>query len=507
MTSSQRPLMRVIATGGMILAVLMNVLDSTIANVALPHMQGSLSASQDQMTWVLTSYILGAAVMTPLSGWIALKIGLKRLFLIATAAFVIVSMLCGVATNLFELVFLRLLQGIVGAGIVPLSQAAIFGMWPRHLMPRVIAIWAAVAMTAPVMGPTLGGFLTEHFSWRWVFYINLPIGMISFVMVFLALERDSGGQERPFDFLGFVALVILTCGAQLMLDRGPGKDWFSSPEIWTEGLLAICGLYIFVVQTLTSRHPFFDTSLFRDRNFVTGTGFQMVVSAVMMAVTALLPTMMQQLFGYSALQSGDASMSRGLGALFGYVLAPWLTSRFGPRIIVLTGIALMSASLYAMSRFDLLMTSSPIETTGFFMGFGQSFIFNPVAVLAYTTLDPRHRTEGTVFSTMFRTVGGSIGIALMQAGLKAQNAVAHEALSAKISASDPMISWALPGAFDGSGASISFLSAEVARQASMLAYDSMFAWMTLGSLALIPFLLLLRSAKSPSVGLREVHVD
>jgi DHA2 family multidrug resistance protein len=301
--------------------------------------------------------------------------------------------------------------------------------------------------------------------------------------------------------------VLLTCGAQLMFDRGPGKDWFSSPEILTEALLAACGLYLFLMQTLTAKHPFFDTALFRDRNFVTGTGFQMAVSAVMMAVTALLPTMMQQLLGYSALQSGDASMTRGLGALLGFVVAPSLTARLGLRTIVLTGIALMAASLYAMSRFDLSMTSSPIETTGFFMGVGQSFIFNPVAVLAYATLDPRHRTEGTVFSTMFRTVGGSIGIALMQAGLTRQSAVAHEALSARMGVSDPIVRWAMPGAFDGSSASLSSLSAEVTRQASMLAYDSMFAWMTLGSLALIPFLLLLKSAQTPSAALREVHVD
>jgi DHA2 family multidrug resistance protein len=499
--------MRLVATGGMMLAMLMNVLDSTIANVALPHMQGSLSASQDQMTWVLTSYILGVAVMTPLSGWLALKVGRRPLYLLSIICFVIISMLCGVATSLPEMVILRLLQGIAGAALMPLTQAALLDMWSPRLMPRVMAIWSAVIMVGPIMGPVLGGFLTENFTWRAVFYINLPLGVMAFAMVYPALARDEGGRERPFDFLGFTALVMLTCGAQLMVDRGPGLDWFSSSEVWIEGLIAICGLYMFLMQTVTAKNPFFHSDLFRDRNFMTGTGFQMAVSAVALAVTALIPTMMQHLLGYSAMQSGYASMPRGFGSMLAFVFAPWLANRFGPRTIIIAGIVLMAGALFHMARFDLSMGPRPIEITGFFLGLGQALIFNPLAVLAYASLDMRHRTEGAVFSTMFRTVAGSLGIGLMQAGLVRQNAVSHEALSAHLSPADPVIGWSLSNALGGGVSGLEALNAEITRQGSMLAYDSLFAWMSLGTLALLPLILLLKPAKTPSPMFREAHAD
>jgi DHA2 family multidrug resistance protein len=504
--------MRVIATGGLQLAMLMNVLDSTIANVALPHMQGSLSASQDQMTWVLTSYIMGTAVMTPLSGWVALKIGRRPLFLISIVAFVVISMLCGVATSLPQMVILRLLQGIAGAAFMPLSQAALLDMWPQWMMPRIMAIWSAVVMVGPIMGPVVGGFLTENFSWRWVFYINLPLGLLAFAMVYPALERDPGGRERPFDFLGFGALVLCTAGAQLMVDRGPALDWFSSPEIWIEALIAVCGLYVFLMQTITARNPFFHKDLFSDVNFITGTGFQMAVSGVALACTALLPTMMQHLMGYSAIQSGYASMPRGFGSLLAFVLAPWLVTRLSPRTLIGTGIFVMAGALYAMGQFDLSMTSWPIEVTGFFLGLGQALIFNPLAVLAYATLDSQHRTEGAVFSTMFRTLAGSMGIALMQAGLLRQNAIAHETLSAGLSTDNPVARWTLPDVFVQGTGSLEALNAEVNRQGSMVAYDSIFAWMSLATLVLFPLMFLLRGASGPQpppsrASLREVHVD
>jgi DHA2 family multidrug resistance protein len=497
--------MRLIATGGMMFAMLMNVLDSTIANVALPHMQGSLSASQDQMTWVLTSYILGVAVMTPFSGWLAQKVGRRPLYLVSIASFVVISMLCGVATSLPEMVLLRLLQGISGAALMPLTQAALLDLWPQWLMPRIMSIWSAVVMVGPIMGPTLGGWLTEHYSWRYVFYINLPIGLLAFAMVYPALEKDAGGKERPFDFVGFTALVMFTCGAQLMVDRGPGLDWFSSWETWTWAIMAVCGFYLFTMQTLTARAPFFHTDLFRDRNFMACTGFQMAVSGVSMATTALLPTMMQHLLSYSALQSGYASVPRSVGSMIAFVFAPWIATRASPRTTVASGVAIMAVSLFFMSRFDLSMTSRNIEVTGFFLGLGQSLIFNPLAFLAYATLDSRHRTEGAVFSTMFRTVAGSLGIAAMQAGLLRQNAVAHEALSARLTTSDPLIGWAMPAVAAGALESV---NNEVTRQASMVAYDTMFAWMALGSLALIPLILVLKGQKSPSgPPLREAHAE
>src|SRR5258707_1008772 len=232
---------RVPITGALMLATLMNTLDSTIANVALPHMQGSVSASQDQIVWVLTSYIIATAIMTPLSGWLSLKIGRKTMFLASIAGFTVASILCGVATSLPEIVIFRLLQGIAGASLIPLSQTVMLDIYPPRLIPRVMSVWSAAVILGPIIGPTLGGWLTEDFSWRWVFYINVPIGILAFLGIWTFMGRDEGGRERPFDFVGFGALIMFVVAFQVMVDRGPRDDWFDSKEIWIEAALAAAG--------------------------------------------------------------------------------------------------------------------------------------------------------------------------------------------------------------------------------------------------------------------------
>jgi DHA2 family multidrug resistance protein len=486
---------RVLASMGLMAAMLLTVLDSTIANVALPHMQGSLSASQDQMAWVLTSYIVGTAIMTPLSGWISFKTGRKPLYLFSIASFVGISMFCGVATSLPEMVVLRLLQGAAGASVMPLTQATLIDLWPASVRQTVMAIWSTVVMVGPIAGPLIGGYLTETYSWRYVFYINLPLGALAFFLCATALERDPGGRQRPFDVIGYFALVLFSGSAQLMVDRGPTQDWFASPEILIEAILAICGLYMFVLQMLTAKHPFFHTDLFRDRNFFTAITFQVSLQAVTMSTMALLPTMVQRLLGYSALQSGDTTLWRGVGAMIGFGVAPWLASRVNPRVMIIPGIFVMSASLYAMGKFDLSMTATSVEATGFFLGLGQSVMFNPVSVLAFATLDQRHRTEAAVFSNMLRTSAGSLSIGLSQAYLSREMAVAHEALTSHISTADPMLRWSLPGFFNGGHASLEALNAEITRQASMMAYDAVFAWMSLGALCLLPLVFILKPAR------------
>ena len=498
---------RVIATGGLMIATLMVALDSTIANVALPHVQGSLSAAQDQITWVLTSYIVGTALMTPLSGWLALKLGRKPLFLISIVGFIGVSMLCGAATSLPEMVLFRFLQGVAGAAMMPLSQAAILDMWPPGAIPQVMAIWSAVTMVAPIMGPTLGGFLTENLSWRWVFYINLPVGALSFIMTYLALEKDRGGRERPFDWIGFLALVFFTAGVQLMVDRGPQLDWFDAGEIWLYAVLATCGAYVFVVQTITAKNPFFHLDLFRDRNFLSSVGFTVFLSGMMLSTTALLPTFMQNLMGYSAIQSGMAMMPRGIGSLISFTIAPFFAARFGPRQTIMIGLAITILALWHMSQFDLSMDVGPIKTAGFLMGLGQGMAFNPLTVLAFATLGIDHRTEGAVFSNMFRTLGGSLGIAALQAAYTQQSATAHERLAAGLISSDPVIRWSMPQVIDGAISGLEAINGEVSRQASMMAYDTVFAWMSLGTLLILPLVLIMRPARTTGEKLQELHAE
>jgi MFS transporter, DHA2 family, multidrug resistance protein len=507
MSSRHSATTRGIATGGLMLATLMVALDSTIANVALPHVQGSLSAAQDQITWVLTSYIVGTALMTPLSGWLAMKVGRKPLFLISIAAFVGVSMLCGMATSLPEMVLFRFLQGVAGAAMMPLSQAAILDMWSPTVIPQVMAVWSAVTMVAPIMGPTLGGFLTEHLSWRWVFYINLPVGAVAFVMTYIALERDRGGLQRPFDALGFFALVLLTGGLQLMVDRGPALDWFDSAEVWGYAVLALVGSYVFVVQTITAKNPFFHVALFRDRNYLSSVGFAVFLSALLLSTTALLPSFMQNLLGYSAMESGWAMMPRGIGSLISFTIAPFAAARFGPRRTILSGLVVTVAALWQMSQFDLSMDQRPIETAGFLLGFGQGLAFNPLTVLAFATLSVEHRTEAAVFSNMFRTLGGSLGIAALQAAYLQQSATAHERLAAGIIPSDPVIRWRAPEILDGALGGLEALNAEITRQASMMAYDAVFAWMSIGTLLILPLVLMMRPPAEQGEKLQEIHVE
>jgi DHA2 family multidrug resistance protein len=507
MSSTKGLAARVIATGGLMLATLMVTIDMTIANVALPHMQGSLSASQDQMTWVLTSYIVATAIMTPLSGWLSMRIGRKLLFLISGVSFVAMSVLCGMATSLPEMVLFRLLQGLAGASLMPISQATLLDLWPPQFTAQVLAVWSAVVMAAPILGPTLGGFLTEQYSWRWCFYVNVPLGAVGLAGVYLFLPRDPGGRERPFDMLGFAALVLFTAALQLMVDRGPSRDWFDSPEIWTYAVVGLCGLHVFVVQTLTAEHPFFHRDLFRDRNFTTCLAFGVLLSAVLFGSIAILPVFMQHLLGYSALQSGMVSVPRGVGAVAAFAVVPWLGTRLGLRRTMLIGALMNTAALWQMGHFDLAMTAAPIRATGFLQGFGSSLMFNPMSVISFATLAPVHRTEAAVLGGMLRNLGGSLGIALAGAFQIQRSAVAHEGLAAHIIPSDPMIGWALPKAFHDAGEGLAALNAEVTRQAMMISYDAVFGWMFIASVAMLPLLLLMQPARRRPGEVIEVHAE
>ena len=499
---------RVPITVALMLATLMNTLDSTIANVALPHMQGSLSASQDQATWVLTSYILATAVMTPLSGWLSLKIGRKPMLLISITSFTIASMACGVAQNLPEMVLCRFLQGVAGASLMPLSQTVMLDIFPQRQIPQVMSLWSAVVIMGPIIGPALGGWLTESYSWRWVFYINVPIGILAFLGTYVFMGRDRGGLQRPFDFLGFGALVTFVGAFQLMTDRGPDQDWFSSREIWTEAIVAMVGLWVFIVQTLTSAHPFFHRDLAKDRNFVSCVIFGLCVGALLFSTTALLPSFMQNLLGYSALQSGYASMPRGAGSLVAFLAVPFLMRLIGPRRVLFVGILVAMVALWMMSKFDLSMTASPIMTSGVVQGFGVGLLFAPLNTLAYVSLNPIHRTEGTIVSTMVRSLGSSLGISLIQASLTHNSALAHARLAERISGGDPIVAATLPAGMnpDLPGGLLA-LNGEVTRQAAMLGYDSIFAWMALGVVFLIPLLLLMRAPPRVQAVAIEAHAD
>ncbi len=484
---------RIPITGALMLATLMYTVDSTVANVALPHIQGSVSAGQDQVTWVLTSYILATAIMTPLSGWLSQRFGRKQLFLFSIAGFTLASILCGVATSLPEIVLYRTIQGLAGASLMPLSQATMLDVYPQRMIPRVMSIWSAAVILGPIAGPILGGWLTETLSWRWVFYINVPIGILAFLGIWTFMGHDEGGRERPFDFVGFGALITFVIAFQVMVDRGPRQDWFDSKEIWIEAALAAAGLWAFIVQTATAEHPFFHRDLAKDGNFVGTTAFGMFVGVLLFSTSALLPSMMQNLLGYSALQSGVASMTRGLGSLIAFLLVPALIPRLGARFVLFVGVLLSALALWQMGHFDLSMTARPIEIAGFVQGLGTGLLFAPLNTLAYAKLAPVHRTEGTIVATMARSLGSSLGISVVSAALIRDAAAAHSGLTEHITVTDPVVRWSLPSFFDlNAGPGLAILNGEVTRQGTMISYDAVFGALAVICLFLAPPLLLLK---------------
>jgi DHA2 family multidrug resistance protein len=391
---------------------------------------------------------------------------------------------------------------------MPLSQTVMLDIYPPQQIPQVMSIWSAAVIMGPIVGPVLGGWLTENLSWRWVFYINLPIGILAFLGVYVFMARDRGGLQRPFDFLGFGALITFIGAFQVMMDRGPSQDWFDSPEIWAEAGIALAGLCVFIVQTLTAEHPFFHRDLAKDRNFVSSTFFGLFVGAMLFSTTALLPSFMQTLLGYSALQSGYASMPRGLGSLIAFLLVPLLIARAGARQVLVVGVAVSVVALWQMGRFDLSMTATPIMIAGLVQGFGTGLLFAPLNTLGYVSLDISHRTEGTIVATMARSLGGSVGISLLQATLIRDSALAHARLAERIGESDPIVRGALPSALDpASPVGLLQLNAEVTRQASMIGYDTIFSWMALMTFALVPLIFIMRSPRLASAPTREIHGD
>ncbi len=493
-------------TIAIMLATVMNSLDTTIANVALPHIQGSVSASSDQITWVLTSYIVAAALVTPMTGWLAARLGRKNLFLISIIGFTITSMLCGLATSLPEIVIFRLLQGVFGAALIPLSQAVLLDINPPEQHGQAMAIWGAGAILGPVLGPALGGWLTESLNWRWVFFINLPVGILALLGVWFFIRGDKGDKPRPFDFLGFGALVLFIGGFQMMLDRGPGEDWFSSPEVWTEALVGLSGLWIFVAHTLTAKHPFFDRRLARDRNFLTASIFGFFIGILLFSTMALLPPMMQNLLGYPVLTSGLVSMPRGIGSFIAMFVVGQLIGRIDTRLILMTGLSISCVALWQMMHFDLSMTAGPLMISGFIQGLGIGLIFVPLSTLAFATVTPELRGEGSSLYTLIRNLGSSVGISIMQALVVFHTRTVGAGLSEHIDPSSPTIRAAL-GVRVGNPAGLMGLENEITRQATMIAYIDDFKLMLIVTVLCMPMLLLMRKPKLQQGGPRHVEVD
>jgi len=485
-------------------ATVMNSLDTTIANVALPHIQGSVSASADQITWVLTSYIVASAIMTPMTGWLAGRFGRKRVFLISIAGFTFASALCGIAGSLVEIVGFRLFQGVCGAALIPLSQAVLLDIYPKERHGQAMAIWGMGAMLGPILGPALGGFLTDNYSWRWVFYINLPFGILAFLGILFFVAESRNANAPRLDFFGFLALALGIGGLQMMLDRGQQKDWFASTEIWVEAAIAAVGFYWTVVQTATAKQPFISRALLRDKNFVVATVFGFLIGILLFATLALLPPMLEDLMNYPVVTTGLVTAPRGVGTFVSMFIVGRLIGRVDTRWILLTGLLITAFSLSRMSHVNLAMGPELVVTSGVMQGMGVGLIFVPLSTLAFASLGAGLRAEAAGIFTLVRNIGSSVGISIMEALLVQNSATVHADLIRHVRPDNPnLIAAGQLGAF-ATPHGLALMNAQVGQQAAMIAYADDFKLMMLVALSAIPMLLLLSPPKgAPAAG--EIH--
>lgn len=398
-------------------ATIMQALDTTIANVALPYMQGSLSASQDQINWVLTSYIVAAAIMTAPVGWIANRFGRKRIFIICSAGFTIASVLCGLAQDITQMVVFRLLQGVFGAALVPLSQAVMLDSYALHERAKAMAIWGMGVMMGPIMGPSLGAWLTETYSWHWVFFVNLPFGIVTVLGLVIFMDETKQNLELRFDWFGFTALAIAIGALQLALDRGEQLGWLESNEIIAEFIIAAIGFYYFLAHSLTTDRPFIQFALFKDRNFVSGCVFMAVMGLVLFSTMALSSPFMQNVIGYPIITAGLLLASRGCGTFVAMMLVGRLMRQIEARTLIISGLSLTAGSLFYMTGWTDQTGATEIVVVSVIQGFGFGLVFVPLSTVAFLTLPNHLRTDGTSMLTLMRNVASSIGISLVIAQL------------------------------------------------------------------------------------------
>lgn len=482
-------------TIALILAPLIQVFDTAIISIALHEMQGSLSATQDQIAWVLTSYLIALAVMTPLWGALSGKFGRKPLLLLSIAAFVFFSLLSGTSDTLTEILIYRFAQGMFGAALIPLAQSSLLSVYPRQDFGVAMSWWGAGVMFGPVFGPTLGGYITEFWSWRWAFYLNLPLGLVAFTMIAMLVPRPGTGKARGFNYFGFVMLAIAVASIQFILDRGQRMDWFYSPTIIVLSLLAGATLWVFVVNSLTSRTPFVDPLIFRDRNYVSGIVLRMLFGAMLFGSLVLIPPMVQNLGNYPLFESGLVMAPRGAGAMFAALFVGRLLKVVDPRLVIFAGMSLAATTMWQFSTFTTDIAMSSVVLINFIQGIGFSCFIIPVNTIAFSTMAAEQRDVGTAFYALLNNIGRSLGIALL-ASLLARNAQVNHAMLTEfvtpLSERVPHLN--LPDVWDmTSPAGLMALNRVVTRQAELLAYIEDFQLLTLIIVACMPVLFLMRN--------------
>jgi DHA2 family multidrug resistance protein len=479
-------------------ATIMQALDTTIANVALPYMQGTLSASQDQINWVLTSYIVAAAIMTAPVGWVANRFGRKRIFIICSGGFTIASVLCGLAQDINQMVLFRLLQGVFGAALVPLSQAVMLDSYALHERAKAMAIWGMGVMMGPIMGPSLGAWLTETYSWHWVFFVNLPFGIFTVLGLLVFMDETKKDFSLRFDWFGFTALAVGIGSLQIALDRGEQLGWTESNEIIAEFIVSIAGFYYFFAHSLTTDRPFIQFALFKDRNFVSGCVFMAVMGLVLFSTMALSSPYLQNVIGYPIITAGLLLASRGCGTFVAMMLVGRMMRYIEARTLIIGGLSLTCLSLFYMTGWTDQTGVPEIVTLSIVQGFGFGLVFVPLSTVAFLTLPNHLRTDGTSMLTLMRNVASSIGISVVIAQLTEGSRRVYAVLSQHINPFNHAMQMPdVRGMIDlGTDKGRAMADVMVSLQAQIIAFSQDYQMVMLFTLCAIPLAIMIGSTKA-----------
>jgi MFS transporter, DHA2 family, multidrug resistance protein len=479
-------------------ATIMQALDTTIANVALPYMQGTLSASQDQINWVLTSYIVAAAIMTAPVGWIANRFGRKRVFILCSGGFTLASVLCGLAQDINQMVLFRLLQGMFGAALVPLSQAVMLDSYALHERAKAMAIWGMGVMMGPIMGPSLGAWLTETYSWHWVFFVNLPFGIFTVLGLLVFMDETRKDRELRFDWFGFLALAVGIGALQIALDRGEQLGWMESSEIIAEFIVSIVGFYYFFAHSFTTSKPFIQFAMFKDRNFVGGCVFMAVMGLVLFSTMALASPYLQNVIGYPVITAGLLLASRGCGTFVAMMLVGRMMRHIEARTLIVSGLSITCLSLFYMTAWTDQTGVAEILVISVAQGFGFGLVFVPLSTVAFLTLPNNLRTDGTAMLTLMRNVASSIGISVVIAQLTEGSRRVHAVLSQHVNPFNHAMQMPdVRGMIDMStDKGRAMMDAMVNLQAQIIAFSQDYQMVMLFTLCAIPLAVMIGSTKA-----------
>ena len=493
--SSKHPALITASVG---LASFLYSVDWTIAAVALPHMQGTFSATQDQIGWVITSYIVASALAMPSSGWLSLRFGRKRLFMWAVTVFLIASVVCGSANSLEVEVLARIVQGMGGAFLIPLSHAIILDTYPPEEQAKAMALWGMAATLGSFVGPTAGGYVTEYLSWRYIFYINVPFGLLALAGAAVFLPETPHDSGRKLDWFGFLSLSLGIGSLQLMLDRGGQLDWFESWEIITEAGLAVLGLYLFNVHSLTTKQPFLDPRLMTQRNFFLGLVFVFVYGFVTTPPMVLMPSFLDRVRGYPIDMIGLLQAPRGVGLFVAMMIGGRVTGRIDPRALIAFGLLCLAWSSWEMSNWTADVGMWPLLWTNLLQGIGGGIIMVPIQVIAFPSLQPHSRTEATALFNLVRSIGASIGVSGALAMFVRTSSVMHAQLAEHVSPFNRALQthghdgWSM-----ATTRALARMEREVSLQAAVIGFTGDFWIFALIALAALPLLLFIGKTKPP----------